>query len=90
MGLGYQRAQTLTDLLGFHETVKSLEEVGLWQVNPGVPGFAAATIAAVATALLTRPPNQEVVELFDQVNGPGRTGSVAEGHTGPPDGIRQH
>ena len=89
MGLGYQRAQTLTDLLGFHETVKSLEDIGLWQVNPGVPGFAAATIAAVATALLTRPPNREVVELFDQMNGPGRTEPVAGGHTGPPGGIRQ-
>ena len=30
-------------------------------------GFLAATLAAVVTALLTRPPSQEVVELFDQV-----------------------
>ena len=71
MGLGYQRAQTVTDLLGFHETVKLLGEVGLWQINPGVPGFVAATIAAVAIALLTQPPNEEVVQLFDEVNGPG-------------------
>ena len=71
MGLGYQRAETVTDLLGFHETVKLLGEVGLWQINPGVPGFVAATIAAVAIALLTQPPNEEVVQLFDEVNGPG-------------------
>ena len=39
MGLGYQRAQTLTELLGFRESVKLMEEIGLWQVNPCVRGF---------------------------------------------------
>ena len=82
MGLGYQRAQTLTDLLGFNEAVKLLEEVGIWQVKPGVPGFVAATIAAVAIALLTRPPNREVVELFDRVTSPGQVEPTAEGQTG--------
>ena len=70
MGLGYKEAETLTDLLGFQETVRLFAEVGVWQVNPAVPGFVAATVFAVGVALLTNTPNREVVELFDHVNGP--------------------
>ena len=70
MGLGYKEAETVTDLLGFHETVRLMAEIGVWQVNPAVPGFVAATVCAVAVALLTRSPNEDVVELFDHVNGP--------------------
>ena len=71
MGLGYQQAETLTDLLGFEESVRLLEQVGIWQINPGVPGFVAAWIIAVGVTLLTPEPTEEVTELFDHVTGPG-------------------
>ena len=70
MGLGYQQAETLTDLLGFEESVRLLEQVGIWQINPGVPGFVAAWIIAVGVTLLTPEPTEEVTELFDHVTGP--------------------
>ena len=70
MGLGYDRAETLTDLLGFEETVRMMDEVGLWQINPAVPGFVAATIISIAATLLTSPPTQEIEETFDHVNSP--------------------
>ncbi len=70
MGLGYERAETLTDLLGFEETVKLWGEIGLWQLNPATPGFVAATIIAIAVTLLTRPPSREIEEVFDHVNSP--------------------
>ena len=70
MGLGYEQAGTLADLLGFAATITLMEEVGLWQINPAVPGFAAATLLGVAVALLTREPAPEVSQLFDHVNGP--------------------
>ncbi|MYC30278.1 MAG: sodium/proline symporter [Chloroflexi bacterium] len=73
MGLGYEGAETLTDLLGFHATIELMGEVGLWQINPGVPGFAVAAVFGVATALLTAPPPEEVTELYDHVNGPDWT-----------------
>lgn len=70
MGLGYQAAETLTDLLGFSATIELMEDVGLWQINPAGPGVIAATILAVAVTLLTSPPPRDVEELFDHVNGP--------------------
>ena len=70
MGLGYQQAGDLAELLGFAATITLMEEVGLWQINPAVPGFVAATLFGVAVALLTREPSPEVAQLFDQVNGP--------------------
>ena len=70
MGLGYERAETLTDLLGFEETIKLWGEVGIWQLNPATPGFVAATIIAVATTLLTPAPTSEIEETFDHVTGP--------------------
>ena len=70
MGLGYERAETLTDLLGFEETVKLWGEVGVWQLNPATPGFVAATVIAVATTLLTPAPSREMEETFDYVTGP--------------------
>lgn len=73
MGLGYEGAETLTDLLGFRATIELMGEVGLWQINPGVPGFAVAAVFGVATALLTAPPPEEVTELYDHVNGPDWT-----------------
>ncbi len=76
MGLGYQAAETLTDLLGFSATIELMEDVGLWQINPAGPGVIAATLLAVAVTLLTSPPPRDVEELFDHVNGP--TWSEAE------------
>ena len=70
MGLGWEGAETLTDLLGFHATVALMGEVGIWQMNPATPGFVAAAIFAVAVTLLTAPPPQEVTDLYDLVNGP--------------------
>ena len=79
MGLGYQAAETLADLLGFSATIELMEDVGLWQVNPAFPGFIAATLFAVAVTLLTSPPPRDVEELFDHVNGPTWT----EGEAAP-------
>ena len=70
MGLGYQAAETLTDLLGFSATIELMEDVGLWQINPAGPGVIAATLLAVAVTLLTSPPPRDVEDLFDHVNGP--------------------
>ena len=39
--------------------------------EPATPGFIAATAAAIAVTIITPPPSQEAVELFDQVNPPG-------------------
>ena len=70
MGLGYEEAGTLAELLGFEATLALLGEVGIWQLNPATPGFAAATVFGVAASLLTAPPDRDVVDLFDRVNGP--------------------
>ena len=69
-GLGYEKYSTVADLLGFEATVDQMEALGVWQINPGVPGFVAAVICAVAVTLLTAPPPEEVTELYDRVNGP--------------------
>ena len=70
MGLGYEQANTLTDLLGFEETVRMMDEVGVWQMNPAVPGFVAAIAIAMAVASLTAKPTREIEEVFDHVTGP--------------------
>ena len=70
MGLGYEGAGTLAELLGFEATLDLMSEVGIWQMNPATPGFAAAMAFAVAVTLLTSSPSGEVVRLFDRVNGP--------------------
>ena len=69
-GLGYERYSTLADLLGFHATIEQMESLGVWQINPGVPGFVAAIIAAYVVTRLTAAPAAEIVEMFDHVNGP--------------------
>ncbi len=71
MGLGYEQAGSLAELLGFAATIQLLDEVGFWQMNPAVPGFIAAAVAGVAVSLLTAPPPQPVTDLYDRVNGPG-------------------
>ena len=42
----------------------------MWEVNPAVPGVAAATALAIAATLLTSPPSEEITRLFDEVNSP--------------------
>ena len=69
-GLGYERYSTLADLLGFEATIDQMEALGVWNINPGVPGFAAAIVAAFLAARLTAPPPVEIMNLFDYVNGP--------------------
>ena len=69
MGLGYEGASSLADLLGFHATIELMAEVGIWQMNPATPGFVAATVFAVAATLLTAPPEREVTDLYDYVSG---------------------
>ena len=71
MGLGYEQAENLTHLLGFSETARMMEEVGVWQLNPATPGFVAASIIAVAVTLLTARPSREIEEEFDYVTGSG-------------------
>ena len=44
---------------------------GMLDAEPATPGFIAATVAAIAVTIITPPPSQEAVELFDQVNPPG-------------------
>ena len=66
IGLRYDRAETLTNLLRFQETVRLMDEVGVWQINP-------ATIIAIAATLLTNPPTRDIEETFDQVNSPSWT-----------------
>lgn len=68
-GLGYEKYSTVADLLGFEAAVEQMEALGFWQVNPGVPGFVAALIAAFVVTHLTAPPSTAIVELFDYVNG---------------------
>ena len=75
-GLGYDNYSTVADLMGFQATVDLMEEIGVWQINPGVPGFVAAVVAAVVVTRLTSAPSDEVVELFDHVNGPEWTEDV--------------
>ena len=70
MGLGYEGAEGLTDLLGFSATLNYFTEVGVWNMNPATPGFVVATLVAVATTLLTPAPAREVEEMFDRVIGP--------------------
>ena len=69
-GLGYEKYSTVADLLGFDATVDLMEDIGVWQMNPGVPGFVSALVAAYVVTRLTAPPPAEVSELFDRVNGP--------------------
>ena len=70
MDLGNQGLLNLTESLGFAATVRSLQEIGVWEVNPAIPGVAAATTLAVVVTLATSPPSEEITQLFDEVNSP--------------------
>ena len=75
MGLGFEGAQGLADLLGFSATAHYFNEVGIWNINPATPGFVAATLFAVMVTLLTPAPVPEVEEMFDVVTGPAASWS---------------
>lgn len=70
MDLGNHGLLTLTEALGFAGAVRSLHAIGEWEVNPAVPGIAAATTLAIAATLATSPPSEEITRLFDKVNSP--------------------
>ena len=70
MDLGNQGLLDLTESLGFAATIHSLQEIGVWEINPAVPGVVAATALAVVSTLITSPPPAEITRLFDQVTGP--------------------
>ncbi len=71
MGLGNEGVTDLTTALGFSGAVDLLSNIGVWQVNPGVPGFVIAMALAYVVTKLTPPPSGDVTELFDFVTGPG-------------------
>ena len=70
MDLGNQGLLSLTESLGLASAVRSLTEIGVWEINPAVPGFAAATALAIVVTLATAPPAEEITRLFDRVNNP--------------------
>ena len=72
MDLGNQGLLDLTASLGLASAVRSLADIGIWEINPAVPGFAAATALAIVVTLATAPPSEEITRLFDQVNSPDR------------------
>ena len=70
MDLGNQGLLDLTEALGFSAAVGSLEQVGVWEINPAVPGVAVAAVLSIAVTLATSPPSEEITQLFDEVNSP--------------------
>ena len=41
---------------------------GMWDIQPATPAFVISMASAIGTTLLTPPPSQPVLELFDRVN----------------------
>ena len=67
--LGAEASAPLQALSGLWELMKA-QPSGVWSIQPATPGFLIATPAAVLVTLLTPPPNREMTDLFDRVNGP--------------------
>ena len=70
MGLRHDGLVGLTESLGFGAAVHRFQEVGVWNVNPALPGFVIATLLAIGITLLTAPPPDDIVKQFDEVNSP--------------------
>ena len=70
MDLGNQVVLDMTASLGLASAVSSLQESGVWEINPAGPGLAAATVLAIVVTLATAPPSEEVTRVFDEVNSP--------------------
>lgn len=79
MDLGDQGLLKLADRLGLATTIGRLNEIGVWEINPALPGVAAATALAITVILATKPPPEEITRLFDKVNSPDWVNP-----TGPP------
>ncbi len=75
MDLGNQGILGLAESLGFQSALTSLQEVGVWQINPAVPGMVIGGALSIIVTLATRPPSQEVQDLFEQVVGVDKAGS---------------
>ena len=69
--IGNQGILNLTEALGFATTLKGLQEIGVWNINPAVPGVVAALILAVVVTLITSPPSRDITRVFDEVNSVG-------------------
>ena len=78
MDLGNNTLLTLTESIGFQGALQGLSNVGVWEVNPAVPGMAAAVAAAWAASRLTAPPSDEITRLFDEVTSPDWREPAAE------------
>ncbi|MYE46784.1 MAG: sodium/proline symporter [Chloroflexi bacterium] len=74
--LGAEAGAPIGALDGLWDLMKP-QQSGIWSMQPATPGFLAATPAAVLVTLLTPPPNREVSDLFEQVNGPAAAAPVA-------------
>ena len=74
MGLGNQDlidvTTGVTNAIGFGATLDALTRIGIWQLNPAVPGFTLAIALAYVVTKLTPPPPDNVTALFDYVSGP--------------------
>ena len=76
--LGAEASAPLQALSGLWELMKA-QPSGLWSIQPATPGFLIATPAAVLVTLLTPPPNREMTDLFDRVNGPAAASAEQTG-----------
>ena len=76
MGLRHDGLVGLTESLGFGAAVNRLQEVGVWNINPATPGLVIAALLAIGVTLLTAPPSDEIVELFDEVASPDWQDSI--------------
>ncbi len=72
--LGAEASAPLEALSGLWDLMKA-QPSGVWSIQPATPGFLIATPAAVLVTLLTPPPNREMTDLFDRVNGPVAAGA---------------
>ena len=70
MGLRHDGLVGITESLGFGAAVNRLQEVGVWNVNPATPGFIIAMLLAIGVTLITAPPPDDIVEMFDEVTSP--------------------
>ena len=76
--VGAEASAPLQALSGLWELMKA-QPSGVWSIQPATPGFLIATPAAVLVTLLTPPPNREMTDLFDRVNGPAAASAEQTG-----------
>ena len=76
--LGAEASAPIGALDGLWEVMQA-DAGGLWTIQPATPGCLIATPAAVLVTLLTPPPDGEIGELFDRVNGPAEARAAEAG-----------